>query len=80
MSARDKVRYGALAGILLVVLFFIFSNLEVIKVNIIIAKIEMRQAFVIIGSFLAGVGVMALWSFLRPKFKGSGDPDAWKKG
>ena len=80
MSLRDKLRYGALAGIVLVVVLFIFFNLEPTTVNIIIAKIEMRKAFVIIGSFLAGIGVMALWGLLKPKFKGAGDPDAWKKG
>lgn len=79
MTMREKIRYAALAAIVLLVLLFIFFNLESTKVNIIIANIEMRKAFVIIGSFLAGVGVMALWGLLKPKFKGSGDPDAWKK-
>ncbi|MEK7468219.1 MAG: hypothetical protein AAB074_12465 [Planctomycetota bacterium] len=79
MTMRDKLRYAALSVIVLLVLLFICFNLEAVDVNIIIANIRMRKAFVIIGSFMAGAGVILLWGLLKPKFKGSGDPDAWKK-
>jgi hypothetical protein len=79
MTLKEKLRYAALSVIVLLVLLFIGFNLAVVDVNIIIANLRMRMAFVIIGSFLAGVGAMALWGLLKPKLKGSGDPDAWKK-
>lgn len=80
MSLKDKVRYAVLAAIVLLVLFFIVANRQTIEVNVIVARVQIMQAFVIIGSFLAGAGTVVLWGILKPRLRGSGDPDAWKKG
>ena len=70
MTLKQKVRYGSLAALALLLIFFIGSNRTSHPINIIVGEVSMPMAFVIILSFLGGAGMMWLWLMLKPKFSG----------
>lgn len=67
MTLKEKLRYGMIAGVVLVVLLFVVFNFQTVQVNVILGTIDMPKAIVILGSFGAGVGVTWLWNVLKKK-------------
>jgi uncharacterized integral membrane protein len=68
MTLKEKLRFGAIAAIVLSLLLFICFNWQWVPINIIIMEVNMPKALLVILSFLAGVGMMWLWALIRPKF------------
>ncbi|NUN49998.1 MAG: LapA family protein [Candidatus Brocadiae bacterium] len=69
MTLKDKIRWGTIAVVSIIVLLFIFFNLESVPINIIIGRVSMPVAFVVIFNFMLGAGTMWVWGVLRPMRK-----------
>ncbi|MCE9581130.1 MAG: LapA family protein [Planctomycetes bacterium] len=76
MTLKEKLRYGAIAGLALALLLFVCFNWEWVPINIIVMQVQMPKALLIILSFLAGVGMMWLWGLIKPRFAAKKDPGA----
>jgi uncharacterized integral membrane protein len=67
MSMRDKLRWAAIAAAGLLLLLFVCFNLEKVDVNIIVASVRMRIAFVILFSAGLGAGATAAWFVMKAR-------------
>jgi len=76
MTLKEKVRLGAIAGLVLLLLLFILFNTNSVPVNIIVGRVSMPAGFLVILSALAGAAATWLWMVLRSRKPKEGEPKA----
>ncbi len=54
LTTKTKIKIGFAIAAAVILGVFIFSNMEVIEVNLLFARVEMRRSVMILGVFLIG--------------------------